>query len=1078
MIFIELIYNIATLVALSVVSGFIDKRWRRETTTGAILQGFLFGFVALLGMILPLVLSPGLIFDGRSVVISLCGLFFGPISAVIAAVMAILLRLLQGGVGAVMGVSVITASALIGTLFFYYRKRNELKVTVNLLLLLGIIVHAVMLSLTLTLPYEAAMNVLQRVGLPIITIYPLATLLIGKILSDQEISIRSNEALTKSENLFRSVWEHSKDGMRLTDGNGTIVKVNDAFCRFVEKDRKELEGSSLKYIYSDYDRESIILSYLKNYQEKIITPYFEREFILWNGKRIWFEVTATYIYKESSTPLVLAVFRDISDRKFAEESMRDIYAKLNSLISSMNQGILLEDKNRNILFANSFFYKIFGIPEGLKLIDKDCGEIAEQSKFLFTDPENFILNVNRRVAEGKTIISEELFLRDGRVFERDYIPVYDNNLLQGSFWIYREITERKLSEISLKESKQMLRSVLDTIPVCVFWKDLNLNYIGCNKAFAIDAGVENPEDVIGKSDFDLIWADRAENFREDDRSIIESKKSKINYEEMQITPDGRKFWIILTKIPLIDYEGIVTGILGTYENITERKIQDNELRKLSSAVMQSPASIVITNLKGEIEFINPKVTEITGYTLEEIKGINPRIFNAGEIPNEVYTNLWQTITSEKEWRGEFHNKKKNGELFWEDASISPIKNEKGELTHYIAVKEDITSRKMMVKDLIAAKESAESANKAKSVFLANMSHEIRTPLIGILGYSELLESIANNVELKEMAEKINVSGQRLLSTLNSLLDLSVIESNKLQINISNLDAGSIIKECTGLYRIVAEKNNIELKVVLPDYKLIALGDEKLLNQVLNNLVSNAIKYTQEGTITVSAEHIKNENQNLLAIKVSDTGIGIPENALIQIFEPFRQVSEGFSREYEGTGLGLAISKKFVEAMKGTIEVKSEVGVGSTFIVNIPANTENFTSSINSDTKENIIKEEKKSARILVVEDDITSRDFMQLILRNIYDVNVAESGQKAIDLCSINKYDGILLDISLGKGMDGAETLKKIRSIEGYEKVPIAAVTAHAMTGHREMFLSKGFNNYISKPFSKKELHEFLEKMI
>ncbi len=1078
MIFIGLIYNLATLVALSVVSGFIDKRWRRDTTTGKVVQGFLFGFVAILGMILPLVLSPGLIFDGRSVVISLCSLFFGPVSGVIAASMAILLRILQGGVGAVMGVSVIAASFIIGTIFYYYRKKNNAKVTVIFLLFLGVIVHITMLLLTVTLPFETALIIIKTVGIPIITIYPLATILIGKILLDQEINISSIEALSKSENLFRSVWENSKDGMRLTDSSGKILNVNEAFCKFVDKEKKDLEGNSLKEIYCDSEKDIILNSYIRNYQNKKITPFFEKEFTLWNGKKTWFGISANYIYVQSNKPLVLAVFRDITDRKIAEIKQRDTYTKLNSLISSMNQGLLLEDNERTILFANSFFYKIFGIPEGFKLNNKNCAEIAEESKHLFLDEDEFINVINSRIAKGELIIDEELFLKDGRIFERDYIPVYDNEILQGSFWIYRDITERKRGEISLTESKQMLRSIIDTIPACVFWKDINLNYLGCNKPFALDAGVKNPDEIIGKSDFDLAWSDRADFFRNDDLSVIENREPKFNYEEIQISHDGKKFWILLSKIPLFDSDGNVKGVLGTYDNITERKLHEEELRKLSRAVMQSPASIVITNLNGEIEFVNPKVTEITGYSYVELLGENPRIFNSGETQNSSYQELWRTIISGKEWRGEFHNKKKNGEFFWEDASISPIKNEKGEITHYIAVKEDITERKMMVRDLIEAKEAAENANKAKSVFLTNMSHEIRTPLIGILGYSELLESNADDSDTKAMAEKINISGQRLLSTLNSLLDLSVIESNKLQVKISNVDAGNIIRECTGLYRIFAEKNKIELISNLPDEDVVVLGDEKLLSQVLNNLVSNAIKYTEKGTVSINTEKITENDKKLIVIKVKDTGIGIPQNALEQIFEPFRQVSEGFSREYEGTGLGLAISNKFVEAMKGKLEVESEVGIGSTFILILPAGENNISQKTDIVIPAAEVIPEKKSLKILIVEDDLTSQDFMKLILKNSYEVDIAENGKRALESCTNNSYNAILLDISLGKGMDGTETLKQIREIERYKSIPIAAVTAHAMTGHMELFLSKGFDHYISKPFSKAELLNLLTEMM
>jgi PAS domain S-box-containing protein len=371
--------------------------------------------------------------------------------------------------------------------------------------------------------------------------------------------------------------------------------------------------------------------------------------------------------------------------------------------------------------------------------------------------------------------------------------------------------------------------------------------------------------------------------------------------------------------------------MGVSRDITERVNYENELRKLSSAVEQSPVSILISNLSGDIEYVNPTFTKVTGYTFDEVKGKNPRILSSGETPSEGYKKLWETIISGKTWQGEFHNKKKNGELFWEFASISPIKDVKGMTTNFIAIKEDITERKIAQMELIAAKEKAEEMNSLKTKFLANMSHELRTPLIGVLGYAEILKNDLKIAEQQAMAGTIHDSGKRLLHTLNLLLDLTRIESDKEDIYIRKIDVGEITIRAVKLFDINAANKNLLLTTsIIKNIK--ANLDERIFVQIINNLVNNAIKFTDKGKITVE---IDSENDDVV-LRVRDTGIGIPEEKQEIIFEEFRQVSEGLNRRHQGTGLGLTITKKYIDILNGTISVNSKINHGSVFTVKIPS----------------------------------------------------------------------------------------------------------------------------------------------
>jgi PAS domain S-box-containing protein len=269
------------------------------------------------------------------------------------------------------------------------------------------------------------------------------------------------------------------------------------------------------------------------------------------------------------------------------------------------------------------------------------------------------------------------------------------DLRQANEQLRGELAERKRTEETLRASQQIIEGIINTIPVRVFWKDSNLVYLGCNAVFARDAGFADPKEIIGKDDYQMGWRDQAELYRGDDRQVIESGCSKLLIEEPQTTPAGNTITLLSCKIPLRGSKWEVSGVLGTYMDITERKHMEDKLRQLSRAVEQSPASIVITDPAGDIEYVNPKFVEINGFTLAEVLGKNPRVLKSGDKGPEVYRELWQTITAGKEWRGEFHNKKKNGELYWESASISPIRDPAGHITHFVAVKEDITARKQI-----------------------------------------------------------------------------------------------------------------------------------------------------------------------------------------------------------------------------------------------------------------------------------------------------------------------------------------------------------------------------------------------
>lgn len=498
--------------------------------------------------------------------------------------------------------------------------------------------------------------------------------------------------------------------------------------------------------------------------------------------------------------------------------------------------------------------------------------------------------------------------------------------------LINDVTERKKIENALVESEKSLKQAQIVANMCDWEYDLKTSKTKWSEnsyriyelePFEIEPTYEYFKSRVHPDDLHLI-----------DEGYLHLLQTREPVEqEIRITfPNNRIKWIQNKIIPTFDDETLVF-LNGVNIDITELKKSNEQIVKLSTALEQSPLSILITDKMGMIEYVNPKLVQITGYTSDELMGQNPRIFKSGEKTAEDYKELWDTISSGNEWHGEFHDRKKDGELYWESASISPIRNEKGEIINYIAIKEDITNQKRLMNELVLSKEKAEESDRLKSAFLANMSHEIRTPLNGILGFTELLVDPNFDTEQKnEMAKIILDNGDLLLTIVNDVLDISKIEAGQIVLQPTIFNVERLIFEIKNSFIIKAQKLGLELRIATNVGALnIELNTDAIrLKQILTNLISNALKYTEKGFVEIGCTHKETE----VVFYVKDTGIGISEENKEKIFERFNR-EEAFTKKVGGNGLGLAIAKSFVEMLGGKIWVESEQGKGSCFSFTLP-----------------------------------------------------------------------------------------------------------------------------------------------
>ncbi|MEO8232999.1 MAG: PAS domain S-box protein, partial [Ignavibacteriota bacterium] len=811
---------------------------------------------------------------------------------------------------------------------------------------------------------------------------------------------------------------------------------------------------------------------------------------------------------------ILSVSRDITSRKNVEDALalsEERYRAISNLTSDYLFSTQADQNGfHKLVWIAGSFERITGYT-----VDEYIKAGGWRATLHYDELELDDLDLEKLKRNEKVNREIMTYHKNGSVvWVRSYAqPIWDNQnkILLGVYGAVEDITTRKQTEIIQKIQYKIADAV-------VSYKTLTELFESIRKELSIIINVNNffialYDETTGmlKSDVDK---DEVEEISEWEAKgsmtgyVIEQKKSLLlNKEEIQKLIDSGTAGMIGV-IPEIwlgvpfKIGGKVIGVLvvQSYNNpqaydhssieileivahelsiYIQHKKAEEETFKLSVAIVQSPVSIVITDPNGNIEYVNPKFKEISGYSLEDVLGKNPRVLNSNEHPKDFFTNLWSTIANGKNWQGEIRNKKKDGSLYWENAFISPIINADGMITNYVAVKEDITDKKKMIEELIIAKEKAEEMNRVKSSFFANMSHELRTPMVGILGFSEyLMNELKDNPSYFTMVNSINVSGHRLLETLNLILNLSKLEASKVEVNIEAQNIIPLLKESFGFFESAAKKKTIEYSFTIEQEEIICNVDQLLFSSIFNNLINNAIKFTDSGSVKISVT-TDSESVN---ISVADTGVGISEMKQNLIWEEFRQASEGYNRGFEGTGLGLTIAKKYTDLMNGNITVKSNLGKGTTFNVTFPLSNSTSTQShlLNNIELNKAVEsiQQNPEIKILYVEDDEISVKYVTTVLKTFYDVDSANDSDEALSKIKQNKYDAILMDINLRRGMDGVELTNVIRKIDGYQSIPIIAITAFAMGKEQEEFLAKGMTHYLSKPFVKAQLLNLLDSAI
>ena len=527
----------------------------------------------------------------------------------------------------------------------------------------------------------------------------------------------------------------------------------------------------------------------------------------------------------------------------------------------------------------------------------------------------------------------------------------------------------------------------------------------------------------------------------------------------------------------LDGRRLFTGIV---RDISERKAaeqalkqSEEEARKLSLVAARTDNAVMITDAEGRTEWVNEGFTRMTGYSLEEAIGKTPAsLLQHDDVDVEAVDRIRRALEAGEGFHEELLNYTRDNTPYWVSIDAQPIFDEDGQIQQYIAIERDVTESRLREQELRDATLKSAEASEAKSRFLAMMSHEVRTPLNGVIGALGLLRDTDLDEIQRKYADTSRTSAESLLVIINDILDYSKMEAGKLDLETTTFDIAELVHSVTDTFSLRCEEKGLRLRGELaPTVPKHVIGDPARTRQILVNLVGNAMKFTSDGEIRVSVKPDSLDDQhNSIEFRVEDTGSGIAPEHQPQLFDEFWSGDPSANRGLVGTGLGLAISKRLVEMMGGDIGVESTPGKGSSFWFRIPFGTASAKAP-GSKAVDSQHVPKQLSGRILLAEDNPTNQMIVQTMLHKLgLSVDVAGNGIEAVDAVKTRPYDVVLMDIAMPE-MGGIEATRRIRELDpGKARIPLIALTAHAMRGDREKFLAEGLDDYLEKPVTQAAL--------
>ncbi|MEI9920580.1 MAG: PAS domain S-box protein [Bacteroidota bacterium] len=656
--------------------------------------------------------------------------------------------------------------------------------------------------------------------------------------------------------------------------------------------------------------------------------------------------------------------------------------------------------------------------------------------------------------------------------------------------VARDVTRLREAELRVAESERLFRTLAENAPVGIFESDANGKCIYVNKRWCKLTG--QTEAQLFENGWSAV-AEPSQETMEAEWYAALSENREMSLEVKYVTPEtpGGETWMNTRTVALRNEQGLITGFLTTGIDITalrqaQQKLAESEkLYRLLATNSKDLITLYRADEEATRVFISPSVKDILGYTPEELIGKSPFDIIVEEDAKRMQEVTHKTTLSGRPAAVEYRIRRKDGTIIWMESYSHPFFDAEGIMVGFQTSARDITQRKEFERELILAKERAEEATKAKSQFLSMMSHEIRTPMNAIIGLSNLLLGDNPRQDQVDSLELLRFSGQNLLAILNDILDFSKIEANKVTLEHVDFNLDQSIENIVKMLEPKAKEKNINIDYTF-DSRLPkeVKADPVRLSQIMTNLISNAVKFTEQGTVSVEVKHgVPPHQENGLQyyfydFKIKDSGIGIPEEKLQSIFESFSQATSDTTRKFGGTGLGLTITRRLIKLMGSDIYVTSKLGEGSDFHFTLKLERGRIIKPEpkKSDNTKNILKD--LDIEILLVEDNRVN----QVVATNFFrrwgvKYDIANNGKEAVDMVTKKMYDMVFMDLQMPE-MDGYQATHAIRQMKEsyFKRLPIIALTASAMTSMRDKVMASGMTDFMTKPFQPEDLQQMILK--
>lgn len=810
-----------------------------------------------------------------------------------------------------------------------------------------------------------------------------------------------------------------------------------------------------------------------------------------DNKHHWLNVNAIPQKDEITGEVkeVFVTFEDITESFYIRQQLKENEEKYRSLVTQMQLGLAVHQAvfDENGKMIDYIFLDINDSYERMVGIGKNA--IGKSVRQIIPEIEEYWIEIYEKVVKtGEAIHFENFASSLNKHFE---VVAYRNMPNQFAV-IVNDVTEKVRSRYELEElysilknSEERFRLAMEASSDGIWDWNILTDEVYYSPAYYKMLGYEENEIEFNVNTWlNLLHPEDKDDAVKVNMNCVNGLIDTFAVEFRMRCKNGDYIWVLSrSKVVQRDENGKAIRLIGTHTNINDRKLYEDELLRTKETYQNIfdsvQEAIFVMNYNYEFIDINQSAEKIFDCEKSKLIGKTPEFISASN-KNDLKT-LTKTLERVKQIGGvaqfEFWGQRSNGQIFPMEIIVARGKYFGQDVL--IATARDISTQKELIEELTKAKEAAEESDALKSAFLANMSHEIRTPMNAIIGFSQFLEDDdITPEEKKEYLTIINQKGKDLLQLIDDILDLSKIESGQLTLFLSNGDLTSVIYEVVNTFRTQDKlieyhyDKKLEIRIgLLNPLHLECNTDFYRLKQILNNLISNAIKFTDEGYVEVGYELIDDEIQ----FYVKDTGIGIHPKNITKIFDRFRQGDEQYqTRKYGGTGLGLSICKGLVAALEGNIWVESEFGKGSTFYFTIKYYPVN-------EKQNHLIEQTKiskvmntKTIKVLIAEDEYSNFQLLRRVLEKNYNVEIiyAKNGIEAVEFCEANPdLDIIFMDIRMPL-KSGIEAFKEIRAMGC--KVPVVAITAYALVEERARIQSAGFDGYISKPFKKEDVFNLL----